>query len=589
MKFPFTCIAIAVVCPALAAAAQNAGTTETVAAQVPSLIQFQNVATDQAGNPIGGKANITFSLYDRQAGGEPLWTETQKDVELESTGHYSVQLGATRPDGVSAGLFSTGESRWLGVRIDGGEEQPRVLLVSVPYALKAGDASTIGGLPPSAFVRAEPGSAEPGPEPRATSTAAQTAGTQAGGLHPLDVTGVGTNNYLPLWTTASTLGQSAVFQSGTGAAARIGINNIAPATTLDVNGTSTFRGALKVVANGTSLVAGNPSCGAGYAGLGFRPGGKLDCTNYAVLGGPKGDTYINSSSVAGIHFRSNNNELMTINNDGNVDVIGQNGGGNLSVAGTVGVSGRTDIAGNASNTVIGDPGCGAGYAGLGFSPGGVLVDCFNYALLGSATGDTFLNSTGASSTIHFRNYNDELANIDHNGNLTVVGKIHSGNLAASVSASNPTVLNPSLAKQAECLGKVTLPKSDCAVANMTLTEETSGGPVLIIANIGGVGFESCVYPNFALVMDDHVIATQVPNSGGGFQGEYIYSQAQVSVQLISMQTPAAGTHTFQVQEYDEDLECSKPFQVVSSTTVSLGGPNFSTDPGSTRTLIVREF
>jgi hypothetical protein len=56
-----------------------------------------------------------------------------------------------------------------------------------------------------------------------------------------------------------------------------------------------------------------------------------------------------------------------------------------------------------------------------------------------------------------------------------------------------------------------------------------------------------------------------------------------------MQTPAAGTHTFQVQEYDEDFECSKPLQVVSSTSVSLGGPNYSTDPGSTRTLIVREF
>ena len=30
--------------------------------------------------------------------------------------------------------------------------QPRVLLVSVPYALKAGDAATLGGLPASAFV-----------------------------------------------------------------------------------------------------------------------------------------------------------------------------------------------------------------------------------------------------------------------------------------------------------------------------------------------------------------------------------------------------------------------------------------------------
>jgi hypothetical protein len=43
-----------------------------------------------------------------------------------------------------------------GVQVQGQAEQPRVLLVSAPYALKAGDAGTIGGLPPSAFVLAMP-------------------------------------------------------------------------------------------------------------------------------------------------------------------------------------------------------------------------------------------------------------------------------------------------------------------------------------------------------------------------------------------------------------------------------------------------
>jgi hypothetical protein len=42
-------------------------------------------------------------------------------------------------------LFATGESRWLGVQVQvpGEIEQPRVLLVSVPYALKAADAETL--------------------------------------------------------------------------------------------------------------------------------------------------------------------------------------------------------------------------------------------------------------------------------------------------------------------------------------------------------------------------------------------------------------------------------------------------------------
>ena len=100
---------------------------------------------------------ITFSLYTGQQGGTPLWTETQNNVQLDSTGHYSVQLGITKPNGVPPTLFTTGEARWLGVRIAEQVEQPRVLLLSVPYAaLKAGDAATIGGLPPSAFVLAAP-------------------------------------------------------------------------------------------------------------------------------------------------------------------------------------------------------------------------------------------------------------------------------------------------------------------------------------------------------------------------------------------------------------------------------------------------
>ncbi|MGB8112890.1 MAG: hypothetical protein WCF22_03910, partial [Candidatus Sulfotelmatobacter sp.] len=62
-------------------------------ATVPPLIQFSNVATDEGGNALSGVVNITFSLYAAQQGGEPLWTETQNNIQLDATGHYSVQLG----------------------------------------------------------------------------------------------------------------------------------------------------------------------------------------------------------------------------------------------------------------------------------------------------------------------------------------------------------------------------------------------------------------------------------------------------------------------------------------------------------------
>jgi hypothetical protein len=103
-------------------AAQTSSSTPALA-QVPPLIQFANVATDEGGNPLTGAVSVTFSLYNSQRGGEPLWTETQNDVPLDSTGHYSVQLGISKPAGVPTVLFTTGEARWLGVQIAQQPEQ----------------------------------------------------------------------------------------------------------------------------------------------------------------------------------------------------------------------------------------------------------------------------------------------------------------------------------------------------------------------------------------------------------------------------------------------------------------------------------
>jgi len=70
----------------------------------------------------------------------------------DSTGHYTVLLGSTKAKGIPADLFSTQEQRWPGVQVQGEPEQPRVLLMSVPYAMKAGNSETVDGLPPSAFM-----------------------------------------------------------------------------------------------------------------------------------------------------------------------------------------------------------------------------------------------------------------------------------------------------------------------------------------------------------------------------------------------------------------------------------------------------
>src|SRR5271170_4130905 len=224
-------------------AAQTASGSPT-SSQVPPLIQLSNVASDEGGNSLSGVVSITFSLYAGQRGGQPLWIETQNNVQLDPIGHYSVQLGITKPNGVPTTLFTSGEARWLGVRIADQVEQPRVLLLSVPYALKAGDAATIGGLPPSAFVLAAPSN---GTAPVYSTELA--TGQSVSPETAVDVTTTGgTSNYLPFFNGTSTIIDSLLYQSG----GKVGINAITPGATLDVKGTANMEGLLTLPATGAA-------------------------------------------------------------------------------------------------------------------------------------------------------------------------------------------------------------------------------------------------------------------------------------------------------------------------------------------------
>ncbi|MFZ3211349.1 MAG: hypothetical protein WA188_07520, partial [Terriglobales bacterium] len=134
-----------------APAAPAAGTASTA---VPRLVKFSGVVTDTAGSPRSGITGITFALYKEQAGGAALWLETQ-NVTLDAQGRYTVLLGADSAEGVPLDAFTANQAQWLGIQPEGLPEQ-RVLLVSVPYALKAADSETLGGIPASSFVLAAP-------------------------------------------------------------------------------------------------------------------------------------------------------------------------------------------------------------------------------------------------------------------------------------------------------------------------------------------------------------------------------------------------------------------------------------------------
>jgi hypothetical protein len=223
---------------------------------VPRLINFAGSATSAAGKALTGIVGITFAIYQDQQGGAPLWMETQ-NVTLDRSGHYTALLGATKPDGLPMDLFTSGEARWLGASMNGGEEQPRVLLLSVPYALQAADAQTLGGLPPSAFMLAAPPSSASNNAPTATTATSGAAPSSAAAA--TTVTGSGTLDFLPLWTGTTTIGNSVLFQSGTGSSAKVGINTTTPGATLDVKGAANVQGLLTSPATGTATSSGGKS------------------------------------------------------------------------------------------------------------------------------------------------------------------------------------------------------------------------------------------------------------------------------------------------------------------------------------------
>jgi len=226
--------------------ANQSAASPASAAEVPRLIKFSGTLLDAQDRPMAGPVGVTFALHAQQSGGAALWLETQ-NVTPDAHGNYTVLLGGNSANGVPAELFTSGEARWLEVQVERQAEQPRILLVSVPYALKAKDAETLGGRPASAFLTTEmlagnsagataaassSSAALPSSKAQTTPKKISSAAQPAVACSSITSDGTAALNSIAMFTAPCAVQSSVITQSG----ANVGIGTAAPAVALDILG-----------------------------------------------------------------------------------------------------------------------------------------------------------------------------------------------------------------------------------------------------------------------------------------------------------------------------------------------------------------
>ena len=326
---------------------------------VPRLVKFAGTLKDELGKPRNGVLGVTFAVYKEQEGGAALWLETQ-NVELDEQGHYAVLLGSSKSEGLPLELFLSGEPRWLGVQVDLPKEveQARVLLVSVPYALKAADAETLGGKPLSSFVLAS------------SATGGVVGVVPNAGTGPIGaIGGGGTQNFVAKFdATGANVVNSLIFDTGT----NVGIGTTSPAAALHVNGDTllvTSATTAQVEFSGTASEARFGQDGTGAFFASDTPGKAVRFyTNNGTL---NEGLRVTSASNVGIGTASPTQKLEVL---GNVKISGVGNAlvfpdGTVMTSAGAGTNGGTITAVNAGTGLTG--GGTSGGVTLNIASGGV--------------------------------------------------------------------------------------------------------------------------------------------------------------------------------------------------------------------------
>jgi hypothetical protein len=300
------------------------------ATTVPRVVRFDGV-TVAPPDGVATPATVTLSLFDAPTGGTLLWEETQA-VTIDAQGRYTVHLGAASPEGLPPAVLAGDGVRWLQVQSAGAPPLARTPLTSVPYALRASDAETLGGLPVSAFLRVPAGGA--------STTPAGNGGAQDDVRTAPPLVNTGTANFIGKFTNSIDLTSSVMFE----ASGRIGIGTGA-VTPLDVvharftDATGGLTGlAVQNMSNGANAFSGT---------LFYDHTGAL--RQFQGYNNSTGEYRINNLAVSGsINFMQNNASRFRVRSDGDVEIPRQ-----LLVGGTTSFGGMLDVAsGTTPNAVF---------------------------------------------------------------------------------------------------------------------------------------------------------------------------------------------------------------------------------------------
>ncbi|HNF72531.1 MAG TPA: hypothetical protein PLP34_08955, partial [Chitinophagaceae bacterium] len=186
-----------------------AGTPALIKAQVPQKFNYQGIARDSKGNPMGKQTlGIKLSVLPTSDATTPEYEEVQT-ITTNEFGLYTLQIGNGQAvTGTMAEVKWETGNKYIRVSIDpkGGSnyvDAGTTQLLSVPYAIYADKA----GL------------------------AKETAGGTRAGTVSTSAAGTGTVNYLTKFTAANTIYNSQVFDNGS----NVGIGTTSPFAKLHIN------------------------------------------------------------------------------------------------------------------------------------------------------------------------------------------------------------------------------------------------------------------------------------------------------------------------------------------------------------------